>query len=82
MSKNIPKKFWEYINKFRKNGSSNILDKNMSNFVEHFKNISNSQQPYYFHENYAYTRSEPVWIGKLDSAFTVVEISKAIRSMS
>jgi len=36
------KKFWKYITKFTKNKSEGISDVSLQDFVDHFKNISNS----------------------------------------
>ena len=81
LSKKNPRKFWKYINKFKKKLSETADGLSLNDFVDHFKNISNTTQGHYVPNDNSSARSDPLLIDELDKPFTIFEIAKTLRSL-
>ena len=79
LSKTNSRKFWKYINKFKGSSKSNSTDIGVDDFVNHFKNMSNTPHPSNFNaDELNNDTADDVNIEELDCQFTSEEICKTI----
>jgi hypothetical protein len=81
LSKNNPKHFWRYINKYKKKNVSNSNGIDMDQFLNHFKQSSNTAHSSTFNPNDTYDLNLLPSIETLDCAFTVEEVRTTISNM-
>lgn len=84
LSKNSPRQFWSYINKFsnKKGQSSNNVE--LNDFVKQFSNLNTlnvNASDNAFSDITSDQRDTPLCIDQLDSPFTTEEIKKTIISL-
>ena len=80
ISKNSPRKFWNYIKKF-KNAKKDCNNISMDEFKNYFETISNERYGDFCTENLPSENNDDIDIESLDRKITVEEIEKTISSM-
>jgi len=80
ISKTSPRKFWEYIKKFK---NTNGFDSNASldDFKNYFQNVSNDNQSEFMSGEFSAERDETINIEYLDRSISVEEVIKTISSL-
>ena len=81
LSKTNPKDFWRYINKYKKKSTPDNNDININQFLNHFRQTSNTANSSTFNANDLNDLNPSHSIETLDCAFTVDEIRKTISNM-
>lgn len=81
LSKTNARSFWKYINKYKGKKNTNSNDISIDEFVQHFKNMSNTPHPSNFDVNDYPDSVNTIETNELDCDFTVDEICKIISSL-
>jgi hypothetical protein len=82
LSKTNPRKFWKYVNKYKNKSYSSSNDISMQEFVDYFKQSSNTAHYSSFNSNdFTDNTDVPINIEELDCPFTLDEILRTITSL-
>ena len=81
LSKNNPRKFWKYINKYKNKSNSTSNNIDIEDFVQHFKSTSNTPHFSSYSLDDHRTVDDSICIDELDCIFTVEEIVKTVANL-
>ena len=82
LSKNNPRKFWKYINKYKNKSNSTSNNIDIEDFVQHFKSTSNTPHFSFYSLDDHRTVDDYLYIDELDCIFTVEEIVQTVAKAS
>jgi len=81
MSKSSPRIFWKYVNKFKKKTASN-QEIDLQSFVDHYKNMSSTENESSFRENINNNEHHDIHIDCLDGEIIIDEVIKMVSSVA
>lgn len=81
LSKKSPRKFWKYLNKFKKSSSFNN-EVDLQSFLNHFSNVFNDTENQSDVTNNEYAYSDQIKIEQLDCRISVEEVQRTISKLN
>ena len=81
LGKTNPRKFWKFINKYKKSSSSVNNEVDKEDFKTHFNDVCNTSHQSTFDFNEFEPRNDDININELDCPITVDEVSQIITSL-
>jgi hypothetical protein len=81
LNKSNSRKFWKYIRKYNNRCNRKGNDISLDDFINHFRNISNTQHESTFNDDDYSVRDEALHIDSLDCPFSLNEVKETISSL-